>query len=100
MRRALQTAQPLAEAMQCEVFARPDLYEVGGIYTGGQDGKPLELGVTKSATEIHAEFGYDVEALPREGQWYTGGHETMTQAMERASRVAQWLQSKSLREES
>jgi broad specificity phosphatase PhoE len=100
MRRALQTAQPLARSMKCEVLARTDLYEIGGIYTGGQDGQPLELGKTKTASEINAEFGYDVQALPNEGQWYVEGHETMAQAINRANRVAQWLRSESLREES
>ena len=99
MRRALQTAQPLATSMSnCEVFARPDLHEVGGIYKGGNAGAPFVLGTTRSASEIRAEFGYDVGALPERGQWYTAGHEVLSQAKERANSVADWLRSDSLRE--
>ena len=120
MLRALQTLEPtialLGDDVRHRVRVRPDLHEVGGIYryegTPGDkgldarrrsaNGEPLPLrvrGVTSTASEIREEFGYNVDLLPRAGQWYQEGWESDADGEARAARIAKWLRSKELHED-
>jgi len=90
--RTLQTAAALAERVQCEVRVRPDLFEIGGVYTisaGGVRGGP---GRSLTSGEIAERFpSYNVSALPPAGPWYQAGWETDARGRARCADVAAWL---------
>jgi len=83
----------------CKVEVRPDIGEVGGVYTH-RGGKRIGPGKCLSAEEIEARFpGYDTSALtsgPRNGGWYTGCWESDSEGRKRAASVACWLKSPNL----
>lgn len=90
MRRALQTAQPLAKALQIkgdDFICRGDIYEIGGCYYE-QTAYSGAMGF-----EIKAEFGAHPIGIPEQG-WYSGytAKETRSQARQRCLRVVAWLQ--------
>lgn len=100
--RTCQTAWPLVKLLgseHCKVEVRPDIYEVGGVYTevgGEREGS----GKCLSAEDIESRFpGYDTSALisgPRSSGWYTGNWESDSEGRERAASVASWLKTPNL----
>eukprot|EP00756_Hemistasia_phaeocysticola_P001713 Hpha_TRINITY_DN11194_c0_g1::TRINITY_DN11194_c0_g1_i1::g.28007::m.28007 len=101
--RCLGTAAPLCRGLGVPGIVRPDLFEVGGVYTTGKNsaGKTVRSGPGKCMTrkEIEADFpGWDCTALPKTGQWYTAGWENDTEARRRAERLAAWLRSGEVKE--
>ena len=89
MVRALQTAQPIGEALGLAPEVWVDLHEHGGIYLdhgeeGGLVGYP-----GKTRSEILAEFpGYVLPAEITEAGWWNRGHEDWPACQGRAIRVA------------
>lgn len=104
--RTCQTAAPLARrlgAARCRVAVRPDLFEVGGVYTA-KPGQPRGgPGQCLSAEDIEQQFqGFDTSAVmagARDKGWYIGGWESDAEGRERAAAVSEWLKSRSLVEE-
>ena len=98
-KRTLDTAAAVSRAIpQSKVMVRPDLFEVGGVYTAGSDGRRSGPGKCLSAAEIAASFeGYDTSALPERGPWYVSGWESDAMGRARASRVAAWIRSPEFR---
>lgn len=90
MRRALQSAAVLAEALAVPAAARADLHEIGGIYDG-RDGAPAQLpGLTRAA--VAAEYpDFELPAALGETGWWRRGAESFEEAGERAARFAAWL---------
>ena len=95
MWRALQTAKPLAVALQVEqLLVDPDLAELGGHFGG----TGAVTAAAPSVDEIVGFFGLsdyfdvaniDVARLPAEGGWDAGrGYEGWAESRERAARVA------------
>lgn len=81
MRRACETANAIAGALQCKAEVMPDIYEVGGIYRAqpvGKDGEgPKQFvkvpGKGLTAQEIERTFpNVSATRLPSEGQWDGG----------------------------
>mmetsp|Transcript_35433 Transcript_35433/g.101856 ORF Transcript_35433/g.101856 Transcript_35433/m.101856 type:complete len:255 (+) Transcript_35433:47-811(+) len=99
MVRACQTIQPLSEALGIGAQVRPDIFEVGGIYSSDSEGRPAP-GKTNTAAELQALFPtYDVQAVAEVangGMWYTQGHESRQEAIQRANTVSAWLKSPAL----
>ncbi|MCY4009909.1 MAG: histidine phosphatase family protein [Anaerolineaceae bacterium] len=90
MRRALQSAAVLAEALALPTTARADLHEIGGIYDGREGAALRQSGMTRS--EVAAEFplvGWPAEL--GQGGWWCREAETFAEAAERAARFAGWL---------
>jgi 2,3-bisphosphoglycerate-dependent phosphoglycerate mutase len=92
MHRALQTAQPIAEALKAEVRIWPELHESGGIYMHTPEGVICHGGLTRA--EITSSFpAYMLhDAITDEG-WYNKalGEEDMYGCYARAMRVAKTL---------
>lgn len=81
MKRAMQTVQPLASALQLPVTVHPDVHEVQGFF-GAPDARGLER------IQIQEQFpGFDAALVPENGQ----GSETCAEAYARAKRVVQLL---------
>ena len=91
MRRALQSAAALAEALAMPVAARTDLHEIGGIYDG-RDGAPARLpGLTRD--EVAAEYpNFALPAALGEDGWWRREVESFEEATDRAAHFAEWLQ--------
>jgi hypothetical protein len=75
---------------------RPDLFEVGGVYSNTKDasGNSKRSGPGKSMTvsDIKNRFPtYETSALPQDGGWYQGRWEDDTAARARLVNVATWL---------
>ncbi len=92
MLRALQTAQPLAAALDLAPEVWVDIHEHGGIFTGSKEAGTVQgfPGLTRSA--IAARFPtYSVGARLDEMGWWRGGYEELAECDARAGRVAQTL---------
>lgn len=90
MRRALQSAAPLAEALAVPAAARADLHEIGGIYDGRAGATAAQPGMTRG--EVAAEYPkIDSPAELGEGGWWRREMESFAEAAERAARFANWL---------
>lgn len=94
MRRAMQTAQPIAKAIGVDPEVNVDIYEFGGMYSGDYL-KPETVanhsGMTPS--KIASEFpGYIIPDKITEEGWYTDGHESYDRFAARIKRVAKFLQ--------
>jgi 2,3-bisphosphoglycerate-dependent phosphoglycerate mutase len=92
MLRALQTAQPLAAALDLAPEVWVDIHEHGGIFTGSKEAGTVQgfPGLTRSA--IAARFPtYSVGAGLDEMGWWRGGYEELAECDARAGRVAQTL---------
>lgn len=88
MLRALQTAQPIAAALNLTPVVWPDIHECGGVYLDHPDGGTVGYpGLGRSA--ILGDFpGYELpDTLVEEG-WYSGGFEEWEARQIRAERVA------------
>ena len=90
MRRALQTATPLAVRAGLErdrFVCEGHLFEVGGCYYDG------EVRPTTTAAQIEAEFPVRCRGFADDG-WYAGrkGPESSTEARERVDRVIAWIE--------
>lgn len=87
MRRALQTAQPLAHALQLPVEVWIDIHETGGIYLDTDTGRAGQPGMTHEemlATVPGAQLPPEVSATG----WWTGDWEDREMRPARAFRVA------------
>ena len=90
MRRALQSAAALAEALAVPVAARTDLHEIGGIYDGRAGAAPRQPGMTRD--EVAAEYpNFALPAALGEDGWWRREAESFAGAGERAARFAEWL---------
>ncbi|HOG48201.1 MAG TPA: histidine phosphatase family protein [Anaerolineae bacterium] len=100
MRRALQTAQPVAQALGLQPEVWVELHEHGGVFLdhGPEIGVVGYPGLTRA--EMEAQFpGY---VLPQEvglRGWWAGGREDRTGCDARAARVAATLRSWATRDE-
>jgi len=93
MRRAMQTAQPIAKAIGVNPEINTIIYEFGGMYVGDHH-KPEACinhsGMTPS--QIEEEFaGYIVPDTITEDGWYSGGHEGYEKFLARIKRAAEFL---------
>ena len=90
MRRALQSAAPLAAALDVPVRVRADIHEIGGIYDAREGGPARLPGLTRG--EIAADYpSYELPAALCEDGWWRREVEGFAEAAERAARVAEWL---------
>ena len=90
MRRALQSAAPLAAALDVPVQVRADIHEIGGIYDAREGGPARLPGLTRG--EIAADYpSYELPAALCEDGWWRREVEGFAEAAERAARVAEWL---------
>ncbi len=90
MRRALQSAAPLAAALDVPVQVRADIHEIGGIYDAREGGTARLPGLTRG--EIAADYpNYELPAALREDGWWRREVEGFAEAAARAARVAEWL---------
>lgn len=99
MHRALQTAQPIAQAMGLAAEVWVDIHEQGGLYLepelGRYQGYP-----GKTRAEILSEFqDYLLPELITEQGWWTGTYEDDATSYVRALRVASQLRERSLSDE-
>ena len=100
MHRALQTAQPIAEALGSNVRVWPELHESGGIYKQTPEGTMVFGGLTHA--EIAAGFPtYDVPDSVTDAGWYDTalGEEDIYGCYARAMRVAKTLRKMSMDEQ-
>ncbi len=92
MRRALQTAWPIGQALGLRPEIWLDLHEHGGVWLdhGPEIGIRGHGGITRN--ELEAEFpGYVAPAELTEAGWWRGSHEPLEAAEARAARVAETL---------
>ena len=90
MRRALQSAAPLAAALDAPVQVRADIHEIGGIYDAREGGPARLPGLTRG--EIAADYlSYELPAALCEDGWWRREVESFAEAAARAARVAEWL---------
>ncbi len=89
--RSLETMRPLADAKQLPVRVRGDLFELGGCYSGHEEGKQRgEPGMGRS--QLLAGYPYwEIDELITDNGWWGRGYETLEQGSLRASRVERWL---------
>mmetsp|Transcript_21269 Transcript_21269/g.38813 ORF Transcript_21269/g.38813 Transcript_21269/m.38813 type:complete len:289 (+) Transcript_21269:82-948(+) len=100
MRRALQTAKPIAEALGVPLIGKAALHEEGGIFCGERnqpseaDAPQQQLDVRHGMTKAEVleltpgiELGQDVD----EHGWWRGGREREEDMLKRAADVAAWL---------
>lgn len=92
MHRALQTAQPIANATGLMPRVWKDIHEHGGIYLDHHDERGTVGYPGLSRAEIDAQFpGYQMDDEVTEAGWWTGGMEEIATAYGRAVRVADRL---------
>jgi 2,3-bisphosphoglycerate-dependent phosphoglycerate mutase len=91
MTRALQTAQPIAQALGLQTEVWVEIHEQGGIYLDAPDGQQIGYpGLTRQA--ILEQFpGYRLPDNVTDEGWWTGGYESIGQAAGRAIDVAERL---------
>ncbi len=89
--RSLETTRPLAEVTQLSVRVRSDLFEVGGCYSGHEDGKQRgEPGMGRS--QLVADYpAWEIDSLIAEEGWWGRDYETFEQGVLRAAVVERWL---------
>lgn len=101
MTRALQTAQPISEALGIKPEVWVDIHEIGGLFLADEDGDLRGYpGLTRA--EIHAKFpGYQLPATITDNGWWdvAQGAEKPPQFLSRAVRVALALQERSTSDE-
>jgi broad specificity phosphatase PhoE len=100
MHRALQTAQPIAQALKLTPEVWIDIHEHGGIYLDHGDDRGIVGYPGKTRSEILADFPDYIlpEALTEEG-WWTGGCEDWPGCHSRAIKVAAVLRAQAASEE-
>jgi len=110
MKRALQTAAPIASALNVPVIVRADVFEQGGVFEGEHRERVAEASTSSETTPlglnkdgIGAELrrlgvqsiSHDENLFPPgtngEQGWYRSGYETVEAAQKRAHRVAEAL---------
>lgn len=92
MLRALQTAQPLAAALDLAPEVWMDIHEHGGIFTGSKEAGNVQGFPGLNRAEIAARFPtYAIGAGIDENGWWRGGYEELAECDARAARVAQTL---------
>mmetsp|Transcript_57510 Transcript_57510/g.136822 ORF Transcript_57510/g.136822 Transcript_57510/m.136822 type:complete len:287 (-) Transcript_57510:241-1101(-) len=98
MRRSLQTAQPIAEALGVPIRGKANIHEEGGVFAGersesvGAEVKPADIRHGMKRAEVEElipgiELGDDVD----ESGWWRGGRETEDEVFKRAADVAAWM---------
>lgn len=101
MKRALQTAYPIADALDLPIHVWPEICEQGGIYLDAADGTAVGLpGLTRA--QIGADFPRAVtpDVITDAGWWGADrGRETEAQAMARALQVAHDLNARAYTDE-
>lgn len=96
MRRALQTCQPIAEALGLAPEVWPEIYEHGGLHLGSEESAQIFPGLTRA--EMQAAFpSYVLPPSITEQGWYDVRHgiEDIQGCMARALRVAAALRDQS-----
>ncbi len=94
MHRALQTAKPIAAALNADVKIWPELHESGGIYIQTPEGVECHGGLTRA--EIESSFpSYVIHEAITDAGWYdiSLGEEDIYGCNARAMRVAKKLRS-------
>jgi broad specificity phosphatase PhoE len=96
MRRAMQTARPLAKGLGLKPIVWPDIHETGGLFMHSPEGTVGYPGMTRSA--ILAEFlDYQPQERISEDGWYTHpGEEPRDIAGQRVLGVADHLKQRAL----
>ena len=90
MRRALQSAAPLAEALAVPALARDDIHEIGGVYDGREGAPARQPGMTPA--QIRGEFpAIELPAALDEDGWWRREMESFAAAADRAAQFARWL---------
>lgn len=89
--RSLETTLPIASATGLTPKVRPDIFEVGGCYSGhlavGREGEP-----GMGAQQIKQAYpGWEVDNAISEAGWWGRPYETDEQADARAASVSRWL---------
>lgn len=100
MRRALQTAWPVGQALGVQPEVWLDIHEHGGIWLDHGEGVGIRGygGITRQ--ELAAEFpGYAMSAEITDAGWWHGSHEALAAAEARAARVAATLRDWGQRDE-
>ncbi len=91
MWRAMQTAQPIAQAVGMAPHVRTDIFEHGGIFLRGEDGMAQGFPGADRAKILAAFPTYVLpEDITEEG-WWRGGEEDLADCHARAIRVAHGL---------
>lgn len=100
MHRALQTAQPIAQALGLTPEVWLDIHEHGGIYLDYPDERGVVSYPGQTRSQILAEFPNYVlpETITEEG-WWTGGQEDWPACHGRAIKVAAALRAQAASEE-
>ncbi len=97
MLRAVQTAAPLAEALDLPLLGRPDTFEVFGpvVHDGGgpeggdlRGAQPFPGAGRDALTAVSPRLVWPSEAVPDESGWWAGPVERMDQVPARAAAVA------------
>jgi len=92
--RSIQTAQDAAESLGIQPFIHRELYEQGGCYRGYAIGDRHPMpGMGRSALQQLCP-NWEIDAEIPESGWNTLDHyEPLSEARERARRVAEWIES-------
>ncbi len=89
--RALETARPIADLTQKQVFIHAEIFEQGGCYSGHEGvGRRGEPGM--GASQLREKYpGWHVDASISDAGWWGRDYESEEQAELRAERVARWM---------
>ena len=89
--RSLETVRPVAAVTQLTVRVRNDLFELGGCYSGHEEGKQRsEPGMGRA--QLLADYPFwEIDERITDSGWWGGDYETLEQGTQRAARVERWL---------
>lgn len=89
--RSLETVRPVAAVTQLTVCVRNDLFELGGCYSGHEEGKQRgEPGMGRA--QLLADYPFwEIDELITDSGWWGRNYETLEQGTQRAARVERWL---------
>jgi 2,3-bisphosphoglycerate-dependent phosphoglycerate mutase/probable phosphoglycerate mutase len=100
MHRAMQTAQPIGQALSLNPEVWLEIHEHGGIFLDHHDERGVVSYPGKTRAEILAEFpNYTLPDNISEAGWYQGGYEDWPTCHGRAIRVAAALRAQAASEE-
>lgn len=92
MTRAMQTAQPIGQALGLQPRVWIDIHEHGGMFRGNPNNGDLRGFPGLSRSQAQEQFpGYELPAAMGPKGWYQGGYEEMNGCDVRARRVAEML---------
>lgn len=90
--RSLESIRPAAELTNLNPMVRPDLCEQGGCYSGYDDNKIGQPGMTRN--ELRQRYpSWSLDASIGEQGWWNREYETHQQAQRRAASLVEWLRS-------